>query len=366
MKKLLVILLIPVLLCACREGEQIDELAFVKILAIDKTENGLLVTAGIQLPKAKNGETLKGKDRLSVECTNVAEGLNKLEASTDKKVFFGQISCILIGEEMAREGIIDTVDYFVRSDELRFDIPIVVVKDDLAKIIVDNADNEEAHISDKITKRLESNYSTSSSGVVELSKLVAMLEDSFRSPYLPYMIAEEDEFIIEGYCVFKDDKLTEYLDKECSLGVNILNDTVHNWLYNADADGKNVALKIDGLHSRIKMKDGVFNVDIKFESEVIQADSEIERFDTQLVSTVTRLQNEETLRIVNKTLKKLKEIGCDVARFGDTFHNVSPHSAAEFKGNWGESFRGIQVNVSVTSKLDPAKTSGKPVKQGGD
>ena len=69
---------------------------------------------------------------------------------------------------------------------------------------------------------------------------------------------------------------------------------------------------------------------------------------------------------IENNIEFLKEKKCDVATFGDTFHNVSPKTAEKYMDNWGENFNRITYEISVESKLDPSKTSGKPVKQGGD
>jgi len=368
MKKILLILFLPLLFCSCKESEQIDEIAFVKIIAIDKSEDGLHITAGIQEPKPKNGEKEEKKDYISVNCQTLSQGFNMLEAATDKKVFFGQISCVLLGEEMAREGIIDTVDYLVRADELRFDIPVIVVKGTEAKTIIEDGSGNERHVSDRITKLLESNYSTSSAGQVELSQLVEMLEDPFRSPYLPYMVkgTEKGDFTIEGYCVFENDHVFEFADKDISLGINFLNDQVENFVLIGDIDGEKVTLKIADFNTKIKMRDGIFKVDMKFKSEVIQADSSIEKFDMDLTEKIVDFQNEKIKEITDNTLKYLKDKKCDVAAFGDSFHNVSPKKAEGYMNNWGDTFKLITYEISVESKLDPSKTSGKPVKQGGE
>lgn len=368
MKKLLALLMIPLLMCGCAESEQINEIAFVKIIAIDKTDKGMLVTAGIQLPKTKEGQEQKSKDSITVECSTLSQGLNLLEAASDKKMFFGQISCVLIGEEMAKSGIINTVDYLVRSDELRFDIPVIVIKGDEGKKLIEDNSGQETHISDRITKMLESNYSTSSSGQVELSQLVEMLEDHFRSPYLPYITLgkEKGDFYIEGYCVLKKDKLCTFVDKEKSLGINILNNDVKNLVIISKIDEKNITLKVTKLKSKIKMQEGIFKIKIDFLSEVVQADSSVERFNQGLSQKIIDYQNKEVERITKSTLEYLKGYGCDVATFGDTFHNVSPGTAWEYVNNWDDTFSKITYEISVTSKLDPSKTSGKPVKQGGD
>ncbi len=366
MKKLLLILIIPLLFSGCRESKQIDEISFVKMLAIDKTEGGISVTAGIEIPTAKEKEK-EGSMVISVECETLSQGLNMLEGATEKKIFFGQISCILLGEEMARSGIIDTVDYLVRTDELRFDIPVIIVKEATAKKLVEDANEDEMHISERIVKKLESNYATSSSGEVELSTLVEMLEDPFRSPYLPYLtVKEEGKFSVDGYAVFERDVLKEFLDEETSLGLNMLNGTVENYMTVAVVDDKQVCLKISDFKSRIKMREGVYAVEVRFKSEVVQADSTIEKFDTALNERLIKYQNDEVTRIITEALEHFKALGCDVSLFGDTFHNKSPKIAAEYMNNWSDAFSRITYKIEVSSKIDPSKTAGRPVKQGGD
>ncbi len=367
MKKVLaIIILIPLLFCSCRESEQIDELSFVKILAIDKTQEGLIVTAGIEVPTSKKEEK-PGSELISVTCQTLSQGLNLIESATDKKIFYGQVSCVLLGEKMAKSGIIDTVDYLVRSDELRFDIPVVVVQEKQAKEVIESNKDSETHISERIEKTLESSYSTSTSGAIELSTLVEMLEDPYRSAYLPYITMEEKgDFAVEGYCVFNKDQLIAYADKEQSLGINFLNSTVENCLYIAKIDEKLISLKISGFRSQIKLNKGVFEIKMKFKSEVVQADSDIRLFDKELNKKIIETQNAWAKEICINTMNFLKEKGCDVATFGDTFHNKDPKEAEKYMDNWSSVFPKITYNISVESKTDPSKTSGKPVKQGGD
>lgn len=367
MKKFLaIIILIPLIFCSCQESEQIDELSFVKLLAIDKTEEGFILTAGIEVPTSKKDEK-PGSEILSVKCQTLSQGLNLLEAATEKKIFYGQVSCVLIGEAMARSGIIDTMDYLVRSDELRFDIPVVVVKEKSARDVVESNKENETHISERIVKMLESNYSTSSSGVIELSTLVEMLEDPYHSPYLPYIKAgEKDNFTVEGYCIFDKDELIAYADEQQSLGINFLNSTVKNCLFIADIDSKFISLKVSGFKSKIKLKNGVYDIKIDFKSEIVQADSDIQVFDTSLNQKIIEYQNTWAKDIIEETMSFLKQHGADVAAFGDTFHNNSPKEAEKYQDNWSEVFPKITYNINVTSKTNPSKNSGKPVKQGGD
>lgn len=362
MKRLLILLLIPMLFCSCRESEQIDELAFVKTLGIDFSEGQLEITCAYVVPSGEK-ETPRGES-VSVTCKTLSQGLNLVEASTDRKVFFGQIENVIIGENAARRGIAGEVDYLVRSDELRFDIPVIVVKGESAKKLIEDTSESETHISQQITKLLKSNYSTSVASEVQLAALVEMLEDPFKSPYLPYIERAEKGISINGYGVFNEDKLMEFFSQEESLGINFLNNDVENRIIVVNDQDKSITLKLTKSKTRIRLKDGIFRVNIKLMSEVVQAEGTINNLDDELTQGLIARQNEEIKRVVEASLTRLKNMGCDVSTFGDTFHNVSPKKAEEYMDKWNETFPYVKIEVSVTSSLDPSKISGKPVKQG--
>ena len=372
MKKIFaVILLLTMLLtlCACRESEQIDEIAFVKVLGLDKTEDGILLTAGMQGPKPKEQNLgSSAQEYISVTCETVSQGLSLLEAETEKKIFFGQINSVLFGEEFAKHGILDTVDYLVGSDELRFDIPLVVVKNTTASKLIENGSEEDMHVSEKIEKLLAVIYSTSISDKVEMSKVVNMLEDPFRSVYLPYVQAENGgkDFSLEGFCVFRGDKMLDYLSPEISRGVNFLNDNVENAVLVLTLDDARVSLKISKCKTKKQIKNGIFKVDVSFTSEILQADSGIDELDEKTAQRIIEKQNGEIKKLLEGTVEKLKDYPTDCAGFGKTFENKSPKEAKKFEKNWNETFGRIKYEINVESKIDPSKTSGKPVKQGGD
>jgi hypothetical protein len=49
------------------------------------------------------------------------------------------------------------------------------------------------------------------------------------SVLIPYLLSEEKSFIIEGYAVFNQLKLNDYLDKDTSSGVNFIRNIVRSY-----------------------------------------------------------------------------------------------------------------------------------------
>ncbi len=363
MKKLIALLLIPLVLCSCRDNAQIDEMAFVTVIGVDSADSGLRVTVGIPLP-SKNDETQSKKvESYSVTCKTLSEGMELLEAQTDKRLFFGQISTIIFSESFARNGIIDTVDFLVRSPEMRFDLPIVVIKDNTAEELL--SQNTENVISEKVDSLLVSVESTSVAGKIKLSKVVEMLEDPFREVYLPYLLCENIyEPYFGGYCVFKGDRINRFLSAENSLAINFLNDTVKNHISVLKLNGTDVTLKITGSKTKVNLDNGIFSINVLLDAEILQAGTEINKFDDKTSGKLCRALSNEVTENITETLDILMSDKCDATLLGDCFKKSNPHAVEH--GEWSEMFPLIRYSVNTETKLDKSKTVQKPVKQKGN
>ncbi len=362
-KKLLVLLLIPLVFCSCRENAQIDEMSFVKVIGIDSVSSGLRVTVGIPFPSKNDEAQNKKVESRTVQCRTLSEGMELLEASYDKKLFFGQVSAVIFGEDFARNGINDVIDFLVRSPEMRFDLPVSVVKDGTAEEII--AGNTDTVISEKIEGLLDSVKATSVSGNIKLSKLVEMLEDPFREIYLPYMTYDDvtnPEFA--GYCIFNGERMNQFLTPEHSLGVSFLNNSVTNHTYVQELNGESVTLKITNSKTGIKLENGIFNIRITAKAEVLQAGDSVESFNDQTVTELCRMLDKEISETVDGTLNVLTQNKCDATPLGDCFEQSNP-KAAEY-GEWSEMLPRIKYTVNADTKLDISKTVQRSVKQKGN
>lgn len=367
MKKIIVLLLLPLLLCGCMEMEQIEELAFVKIVGIDKTGDGLTVSVGIKLPENEQGQKIPGQDFIAVECSTLSQGLNMIESISESKIFYGQVSSIVLGEGMARSGILHTLDFMMRSKDFRFDLPVLVVKNDTAKHLIADGTGDTKYISEKIDILLASAYSTSVSGKVQLSELIEMMEDPYHSPYLPYLDVSENisQPYLAGYCIFKEDKLALFLDRQDSVGLNYLNNTIENIVVITQVNDADVTLKLSQSKTKINFTDGVFQVKVNFLSEVLQAENGIEEFSGEIIDELVVKQNEIVKNMIENCIEKLQENKCDAADFGGSLYRSRPQIGEKYREDWEKNFAGIPCQVEVTSKIDKSKSSGKPADQRG-
>ncbi len=367
MKKIIVLLLLPLLLCSCSKMDQIEALAFVKIVGIDKTENGLIVSVGIKLPENEMGQKISAQDFITVECTTLAQGLNMIEARSENKIFYGQVSSVILGEEMARNGILDIVDFMMRSQDFRLDLPILVVKNDTAQHLISEGTGETAYISEKIDNLLTSVYSTSVSGKIQLSQMIEMMEDPYHSLYLPYLEVSESisQPRLAGYCIFQKDEMALFLNEQDSIGLNYLNNTIEDIVIIVEVNDANVTVKLSESNTKVKYEGGIFRVQVDFLSSVLQSEDMIEEFTTEIMDQIIVKQNKFVKNIIQNCMLQLQENQCDAADFGGCLYRNEPKVAEQYQENWESTFADIQWEIEVCSKIDKSKGAGKPVKQRG-
>lgn len=361
MKKIAIILLLPILFCSCEHSESIDKMTFAKIIGVDACADGVCVVAGLNLPESTKEDKPKSETYYSFAKT-LAEGINNIDAITDEKVFYGQVEAVIISEERAREGIIELLDYFVRTNDFRFDMPIAIVKGISTKELIMQVED----ISNQINKLFSSNEKVAVSGRVTLAELLEMIEDPFHSPFLPYLQLEKQGIALKGYCVFEKDKLKEFADTDASTGINWLNDKLEKQIIVQNVNGSDLTLKLDGNKTKISFKDEKFIINVDFKSEIIQSDGVIHEFDENVRKKIVEQQNAQIYSIIEKTVLFLKANKSDCANFGKSFSSKIGKRAKDFEENWEDEFVKYDYEIKINSKVNPSKSASKPIKEKGN
>ncbi len=357
MKKL-ALLLIPILFCSCNVQEkQIDDIAFVKIIGIDTAQSGVKITISLQ-PTKKDEEE---KTTYSIESDTIAHGLYLLEARSERRIFYGQVEIIALSEELAKNGILDAVNYLVRSSDFRFDLPIVIIKDSKCDEFIENA-SQKGELYKILSELFLSSDRTSVSGKTELSRLAEMIENPFESPYLPYVMLSEEEPVLGGYCIFNGEKLVKFLDNDDSFGINLLNNNVRETAFVVKTNNYEFTVSLRDCDVKTKYENGIFKINVKFCTEVLQADKEASDFSRELRSEIIEQQNREIQDRANKTIALLQEQKCDCSGFGKAFYRYANKEAQKISGNWLEIFPYITYEINIESEISRSVALGKVIK----
>ncbi|MFO8060770.1 MAG: Ger(x)C family spore germination protein [Bacillota bacterium] len=122
-----ILLLSLTLLSGCWNRRETANMAIVGAIALDQMEeNKILVSAEILNPMmlALGTAVASGKDQpvawiMREESSTVSNALANMGRRSPRKLFVGQVSTIVFGQNLARAGIAPHLDYFARQNEYR-------------------------------------------------------------------------------------------------------------------------------------------------------------------------------------------------------------------------------------------------------
>ncbi len=365
------------------ERREIDDLQLVQIIGIDKLPeepDSYLITiasknlegeAGQQSSgstEVSSGSSVGGEKALVLSSTGntIFDAVRKLQTHSNKTLFWGHSYYYLIGEEAARDNISKFIDFFTRDHELRIESKLYVVKDSTAKDLIEQFNEGDYYILDKLDS-LERNMKFLSISkemkMHELMKFLDIHHASARIPCIHLVNRDEEENKqikdIEtcGYAILSNLKLVGFIGPEISRGMNLITNTVNSSIVTVkDITGQKVSLEI------ISSKTDVipyFNGDnlerillkTKVVSNLGEIHSQVDFANKDYISYIESQQSEILKNEMEKVLKKVLEFKSDCLNICDGVRLKNPLKWHKIEDKWMEILPEIKFDVQVISKV---------------
>lgn len=385
-KKFLILLTIAfITLGGCWSRRELDTLAIVTAVGIDKAKEDGKISIAFQILKPSeikapsSGSTGSGGSKgvwvLSSTGYTVFDAARNATMQSDRRLFFPQNKIIVIGEEMARTGISPLLDFFDRDPEPRRLSWLLIAKGKASDVI--HAQHEQEKIPAKaIEGMIKTSGGTSTAVNVNLNDFFKQLSSPPTDPVACRieMINEEEsknkKMRFTGAAVFKKDKLVGFLDRPETRGLNWVLGKVKSGIIvvkSPKEETKNVALEIIRASSKItpEFQDGklIITVEIKEEGNLAEQMSNVELTNTEMLKMLEQRNTAVIKNEIESVLKKAqREWGVDIFGFGEAVHRKYPREWKELKDQWRDVFPDIKVQVKVDSKLRTAGLSAAPSK----
>ncbi len=306
-----VCLLLIFLACAaggCWSRLEIEQMAFVSVVGVDRGgPQGVLVSFQVVVPRVlalrQGGAAGQGPPVVvtSVEARNVSEALARFSEVTPRGVRFKQLHAIVLGEDLARQGVGPALDFFSRHWEVRRSTWVLVAKGRAQDVLVRGRPALERIPGTGIRFILERRPAyTSTRFPVVLGDFLTALNSLGREPVASSVevypmreavsgggsggqggavaegrgAEESKELAFKGAAVFRDDRLLDFLGPRETRGVLWVQGKVKGGIINvpAPARGSWASLVVSGATTRVKpevKKDRIrFRVEIKEEGFV--------------------------------------------------------------------------------------------------
>ena len=370
------------LLSGCWDRIEVNDLAIVHGLALDKGENGQVeVTVSIAVPAQITPPGAPGGGGQGPPATNksesgrtVYEAHERLQKMLSRQLFWAHNAVILIGQDLAREGVSEVLDFFTRSRQPRLSTIFAVTegraKDVLATTLpielnvpAGIQEIERLRVAPFVTlrtflTRLLNDGVEPFAGLVHVTTTGAPEPGAIgtASPAAQAQAGPKQP-TMKGAAVFKGSRL-----------VSLLSDIeVHGllWIlgeYNLISinvpieEGKWVAFYVIRQSRRLtpRVENGrlVMRVEVQVQTTLIDNQAGIDADDLTVIRRLEELLARNIEGTIRQTLRKVQQDAqSDIFGFGAEVKRSLPNAWDQVRDAWDELFPKLPVEVHVDAKI---------------
>lgn len=373
-RMLCTLILLGVVLSGCWDRHELNDLAITVGVGLDKSGKDYLVTAQIVNPSEVAAK--KGTGYSTAITTFSATGVSTLEAARKlttlipRKIFGSHLRILVIGEELAREGVSKVLDGLARDHEIRSDFFIIVARDTTAASVLKVLTPIERIPANKMFKTLESSEKAWAPTVsVELDRFISNLAEPTRNSVLTGIRILGDRqkgksesnlsettpssyLEYSGIALFKKDKLVDWLNEEESKGYNYIMGNVKSTMGHLTCPQGEI-LSIEVIRTNTKVKGHVvngkpeINIRLFMEENISEVHCKIDLLDPNTIHELEQITETKLKQLMTSAIKKAKQNKTDIFGFGDAIEDASPKTWLKVKSDWENEFSKLKVNIDT-------------------
>ena len=352
---------------------EVEDLELIRTVGVDKAANQVEVTicSGVGL----SGSAPKMYTNRARTLSTALSVIQK--EPVGKEMYYAHTEHLVIGEEAARNGMEEYLDYVERSPEIRLDTNMFLVKGASAQEVITQVATEKTAAAD-ILHFLANDVNKLGLGKVYSCGDVASALAKNGNALVMAIELEESKELSEnsaekmiapaGYAVLKDGYLQRFLSMQESYGVSILeNSTDYDDLeVPCDDEGNYVTLGVEKIDTSISanFENGeILSVDIlvEVETSVTEADCMIDIMDAKVRKTIAEQVSAIQSDRVKSALRAAQDMNIDFLNLGNKIEIKSPVKFKKMQNKWEDIFSALPIRVEVKTTLERTYNTGQPI-----
>ena len=333
----------------------IEQLKLVHTIGFDIHDEGLLLSV------CGGEQDGQGIMRLYASGKNISDCLSGLQNFSGKEeLYYAHTRYVLVGEEYAKQGLGDVMQYLESSNQLRSDLPLFVVKGGTAKDLLLKAGGEDAGIHEVLeavmrdctTQGIAFPFSCGDLGSFSAeygSAIACALEQKPTNAIDPDADEEEVTPVAVGYGILKNGKLAGFLSENASRAVNFLIDETGTEPFTVTLSGQPVSLQIKKVkttllpafheNGSIKQFTAALSMECVLEESEQSVSPDLDALGAALESSVQQWLEE--------LLMAMRSTECDFLGFGPRIAIEYPRTVFNTSVKWTEQLRTLPMYAQV-------------------
>jgi len=376
-RAMLPIFLLPLLLIGgCWDRTELNDLAIVTAIAIDKAEkNQVRVSVQVIAPQKQSGGTTgggggggsgSGEPQKTVlrfeEGSDISEALSMLQRKLPRKLFWGQCKIIIFSEAVARAGVRHHFDFLVRHPQIRERAYMVVSKGKAADTLalyppIERTSAEalrklsDLKIGIRVTMEQFSQRLKGESQALALPIIYILPTDPTLEPKqtIPY---------IYGSAVFKKDKMAGTLSEMVTRGVLWVRNEIQAYTVTYQLAGSKGVVSLRPVEAHVKLiphirgDDWSITVKVRTEGDIVQNGTLLDPMNPKRIAEMNEAFAEDVEERIRLAIREAQQrLKADIFDFAKAFHRKYPKRWEQASKRWDEIYPEVQVNVKVNAHI---------------
>lgn len=381
-------------LSGCWDRTEVNDIAIVQGIALDSAGHGQIeVTVSIAIPAqvtppgatGGSGEQGPPASNRAATARTVTEAMNFLQEKLSRRLFFAHNAVILIGEELAKEGVNPHMDFFARHRQNRLRTPIAVVAGRAADVLattfpielnvpvgIQEIERQQlAPFTDlrRFLQALVSEGEEPFTAVVHVATGGTAAPGTLRVP--PDSAPEQrdpSQPRVAGAAVFRGGHLAGLLNETEARGILWARGELRTAITTVPLGDANRWVGFELIRASANLEprvvDGriVMRVDIKSEHDLVENPAGVDNASPKVIGLLEKALAREIETNVRRAIDKVqKELASDVLGFGEQLRRVHPDVWTEVRASWDELFPQVEVEVQVSAVVRRTGLAARPL-----
>lgn len=364
LKFFLALLLIFNMCClsACWDSRELDELFIVEGTAIDLAENGeyeLTVQIGKTEPSSSSTKQQTGTIsplNLSAKNKSIIDAFITVNENCSKGLLFDHSQVLILGQDVAMQGIQDLMDVFIRVQEARIETPVVIIEGEKGSSVL-NAKIEESKINAQFVAKMVGGLTLVSkyykTRIIDIMHGLLNESHAVTIPMIK-LLKQNDKEVIEfaGFAIMKNGVMFGKLSPMEVRGYVLAKGKSQSVIFHSESEDGLAGFKIQNAKSKtkimVKENNGIeVNFDIKGDLELNELIGFLGLSQKELIAKIKEKAEEKAKSLVEESIAISKSTNTDIFGIGDKLWKSNPKVWKEIQENWEEMYPQIPFKVNV-------------------
>ncbi|UOE56339.1 Ger(x)C family spore germination protein [Bacillus sp. CMF12] len=370
------VFLTAILLSGCWDQRELGEITVVTGMAVDKGEDDkyTLTVEGINATELNN-RTASGYAPsivYSAEGNSLAELTYRVNEGMSRHLIYSHMRTLIIGEELAKEGIIDFIDFLERNREIRDDFNILIARGGKGSDVLRVTYQFQKSTSLKLHTQLDTMMKDwGGDPGVRMNDVITAWTAPGRQPVMAAVRIKGDPeagasaenmmkvtpdalVVLDSLAIFKGDKLEGFLTLEDSRNYLWIQDKIVKTSITIEcSENQYMGLRVYDTSTRIKgkLENGKAKINVKIRAEAyIDGTHCNDQFDkAKTYEESGKTAQKQINEMVTETIEKVQqEYGTDIFGFGEVVLRQDYQDFKKVQKNWDEKFADADINVDTT------------------